>query len=60
MKAKYSVTVRFNIVQENADVDDLLDLHLVAHTAADAVVDIVTDDKTVASYTILSKKVDVK
>ena len=60
MKAKYSVTIRFNIVQEDVEPADLLDLHLIAHTAADAVTDIVTDDNTRASYTILSKKVDVK
>lgn len=60
MKAKYTVTIRFNIHQADVEAADLLDLHLIAHTAADAVVDLVTDEQTVADYQILSKKVDVK
>lgn len=60
MKAKYTVTIRFNIHQDNVEVEDLLDLHVIAHTAADAIVDIVTDENTVADYQILSKKVNVR
>ena len=60
MQGRYSITVRFDIFQTLENVQEVLDVHQIAESAACELSDLLTDHRAAVTFEIVDSSMEVK
>lgn len=58
MKARYSVVIKYDVFQDVENVENLMDMHEIAHQAAQSFADVLTDSGAVVVYDVVENKME--